>query len=105
MRPPTSVTSSYHSRWVWSQLNGFAAIGIKGHAAGMVVVYDLSPGAAFGLAQRSVYTPDGKAGLGARYVNCPTLTLDRVNGAKVLADAKAGETAPLSFSAPFEPET
>jgi hypothetical protein len=91
--PPTSVTSSYHCRWVWSQLNGFAAIGIKGRAAGIVVVYDLSPGAAFGLAQRSVYTPDGRAGLGATYVNCPTLTLDRVNGAKVLADAKAGKTA------------
>ena len=42
--PPASVTSSYHSRWVWSQLNGYAAIGIKGHAAGIVIVYDLSPG-------------------------------------------------------------
>src|SRR5579862_9741288 len=52
--PPTSVTSSYHCRWVWSQLGRFAAIGIKGHAAGIVIVYDLSPGAAFGLAQRSV---------------------------------------------------
>jgi hypothetical protein len=103
--PHTSVTSSYHSRWVWSQLNGFAAIGIKGHAAGMVVVYDLSPGAAFALAQRSVYTPDGKAGLGAVYVNCPTLTLDRVNGAKVLADAKAGKTATLTLSARFERNT
>src|SRR5215469_7595376 len=47
--PPASVTSSYHCRWVWSQLNGFAAIGIRGRAAGMVVVYDLSPGPAFGL--------------------------------------------------------
>src|ERR1700722_8942545 len=27
--PSTSVTSSYHCRWVFSQLNGFAAIGIK----------------------------------------------------------------------------
>jgi hypothetical protein len=103
--PPASLTSSYHSRWVWSQLNGFAAIGIKGHAAGMVVVYDLSPGAAFGLAQRSVYTPDGKASLGAVYVNCPTLTLDRVNGAKVLADAKAGKTATLTLRARFERNT
>src|SRR5262249_17484709 len=60
--PPASVTSSYHSRWVWSQVGGFAAIGIKGGAAGIVIVYDLSPGAAFGLVQRSVYTPDGKAG-------------------------------------------
>ncbi len=103
--PPASVTSSYHCRWVWSQLNGFAAIGINGHAAGMVVVYDLSPGAAFGLAQRSVYTPDGKAGLGATYVNCPTLTLDRVNGAKVLADAKAGKTATLTLTARFQRDT
>jgi hypothetical protein len=103
--PPASITSSYHSRWVWSQLNGFAAIGIKGHAAGMVVVYDLSPGAALGLAQRSVYTPNGKAGLGAVYVNCPTLTLDRVNGAKVLVDANAGKTATLTLSARFERNT
>jgi hypothetical protein len=100
--PPASVTSSYHCRWVWSQLNRFAAIGINGHAAGIVVVYDLSPGAAFGLAQRSVYTPDARAGLGAKYVNCPTLTLDRVNGAKVLADAKAGKTATLTLTARFE---
>jgi hypothetical protein len=103
--PPASVTSSYHCRWVWSQLNGFAAIGIRGHAAGMVVVYDLSPGAAFGLAQRSVYTPDAKAGLGAKYVNCPTLTLDRVNGAKVVADAKAGKTATLTLTARFQRDT
>uniref|UniRef100_UPI003977F797 hypothetical protein n=1 Tax=Salmonella sp. SAL4447 TaxID=3159902 RepID=UPI003977F797 len=57
--PPTSVTSSYHSRWVWSQVGGFASIGFKNRAAGIVVVYDLSPGAAFGLTQRSVYTADG----------------------------------------------
>jgi hypothetical protein len=103
--PPTSLTSSFHSRWVWSQLNGFAAIGINGRAAGIVVVYDLSPGAAFGLAQRSVYTPDAKAGLGAKYVNCPTLTLDRVNGAKVLADAKVGKTATLTLTARFQRDT
>jgi hypothetical protein len=103
--PPASVTSSYHCRWVWAQLNGFAAIGIHGHAAGIVIVYDLSPGAAFGLAQRSVYTPDGKAGLGAKYVNCPTLTLDRVNGAKVLADAKAAKTATLTLTARFQRDT
>lgn len=103
--PPTSVTTSYHSRWVWSQLNRFAAAGIKGHAAGIVVVYDLSPGAAFGLAQRSVYTPDGRAGLGATYVNCPTLTLDRVNGAKVVADAKAGKIATLTLTARFQRDT
>ena len=103
--PPTSVTSSYHCRWVWSQLNRCAAIGINGQAAGIVVVYDLSPGAAFGLAQRSVYTPDGKAGLGAKYTNCPTLTLDRVNGAKVLTDAKAGKHATLTLTARFQRDT
>ncbi|HEY2228966.1 MAG TPA: twin-arginine translocation signal domain-containing protein [Xanthobacteraceae bacterium] len=103
--PPASVTSSYHCRWVWSALNAMAEIGIRGQAAGIVIVYDLSPGAAFGLAQRSVYTPDGKAGLGAQYVNCPTLTLDRVNGAKVLADAKAGKTATLTLTARFQRDT
>ena len=103
--PATSVTTSYHCRWVWSQLGGFAAIGIRNRAAGMVVVYDLSPGAAFGLAQRSVYTENGRAGLGSTYVNCPTLTLDRVNGAKVIADAKAGKTATLTLTARFERDT
>ena len=103
--PPASVTTSYHCRWVWSQLGGFAAIGIKGHAAGIVIVYDLSPAAAFGLAQRSVYTPDGRAGLGAKYVNCPTLTLDRVNGTKVIADAKAGKSATLTLTARFQRDT
>src|SRR6266568_615208 len=39
--PPTSVTSSFHSRWVWNQLGRFAAIAIKGKAAGIVHVYDL----------------------------------------------------------------
>jgi hypothetical protein len=103
--PPVSVTSSYHSRWVWSQLNRFATIGLAGKAAGMVVVYDLSPGAAFGLAQRSVYTSTGRAGLGAEYINCPTLTLDRVNGAKVVADAMAGKMATLTLTARFQRDT
>jgi hypothetical protein len=103
--PSASVTTSYHCRWVWSQLNRCAETSIRGRAAGMVVVYDLSPGAAFGLAQRSVYTPDGKAGLGAKYINCPTLTLDRVNGAKVLVDAKAGKRATLTLTARFQRDT
>jgi len=103
--PPTSVTSSYHSRFVWSQLGGFASIGLKARAAGIVVVYDLAPGAALGLTQRSVYTANGRAGHGAVYINCPTLTLDRVNGAKVLADAKAGKTATLTLTARFQRDT
>jgi hypothetical protein len=90
---------------VWSQLNGFASAAIKGKAAAAVVVYDLSPGAALGLTQRSVYTPDGKAGLGAKYINCPTLTLDRVNGAKVIADAKAARTGTLTLTARFRRDT
>ena len=103
--PPSSVMSSYHTRWVFSQLNAFAATAIAGNAAALVVVYDLSPGAAFGLAQRSVYTPDGKASLGAKYVNCPTLTLDRVQGVKVLADARAGKSATLTLTARFQRDT
>jgi hypothetical protein len=100
--PPLTETTSYHGRWVWSQLNRFAEVGIKAHAAGIVMVYDLSPGMAFGLAQRSVYTENGRAGLGATYINCPTLTLDRVNGAKVLTDAKAGKMATLTLRARFQ---
>jgi hypothetical protein len=100
--PPLTETTSYHGRWVWSQLNRFAEVGIKAHAAGIVMVYDLSPGMAFGLAQRSVYTENGRAGLGATYINCPTLTLDRVNGAKVLTDAKAEKMATLTLRARFQ---
>jgi hypothetical protein len=100
--PPLTETTSYHGRWVWSQLNRFAEVGIKAHAAGIVMVYDLSPGMAFGLAQRSVYTENGRAGLGATYINTPTLTLDRVNGAKVLTDAKAGKMATLTLRARFQ---
>ncbi len=102
---PASVMSSYHSRWVWGQLGRFAAAAIKARAAALVVVYDLSPGAAFSLAQRSVYTATGRAGLNAEYVNCPTLTLDRVNGAKVVADARAGRTATLTLEARFQRDT
>ena len=88
----------FTARWVWSQLGRFAADRPQGARRGIVIVYDLSPGAAFGLTQRSVYTETGRAGLGASYINCPTLTLDRVNGAKVLADAKAGKMATLTLT-------
>src|SRR5262249_53746899 len=53
----------------------------------------------------SVYTANGRAGLGATYINCPTLALDRVNGAKVLADAKAGKMATLTLTARFQRDT
>ena len=103
--PPRSVTNGFHSRWVWAQVGRFAEIGIKAKAAGLVIVYDLSPGAAFGLTQRSVYTADGNAGPASSYINCPTLALDRVNGAKVLTDAKAGRTGTLTLIARFERAT
>ncbi len=105
---PASVTSSYHSRWCWMQSMQAASIGMKGHAAGMVVVYDLSPGGAFGLTQRALYTSNGVEygervrGKDFVYVNCPTLCLDRVNGAKVLEDAKAGRTATLTLLGRFQ---
>jgi hypothetical protein len=98
---PPSNTSSYHYRWNWSQVGGFATIGIRAKAAGMVVVYDMAPGGAKGVTQRSVYTTDG--GPKSPYVNCPTLTLDRVAGAKVITDAKAGKTANLKLIAEFVP--
>jgi hypothetical protein len=103
--PPLTYGTSFRGRWEWSQVNRFAEIGLKGHAAGIVIVYDLSPAMAFGLVQRSVYTENGRAGLGTTYVNCPTLTLDRVNGAKVLADAKAGKMATLTLRARFQRDT
>jgi len=54
---PANVSSSQWGRWVWSQLSGFATTAIKGGAAGMVVVYDLSPGMALGLTQRACMRP------------------------------------------------
>jgi hypothetical protein len=103
--PPLTYGTSFKGRWEWSQVNRFAQIGINGKAAGIVIVYDLSPGMALGLVQRSVYTENGRAGLGATYINCPTLTLDRVNGAKVVADAKGGKTATLTLRARFQRDT
>ena len=103
--PPVTYGTSFKGRWEWSQVNRFAEAGIKGKAAGIVIVYDLSPNMALGLVQRSVYTENGRAGLGTTYINCPTLTLDRVNGAKVLADARAGKTATLTLRARFQRDT
>src|SRR6185295_5258588 len=99
---PISQTSAFYTRFNFSQVNGFATRAIAGGAVGMVVVYDLSPDAAFGLVQRSVYTPTGRAGQGAVYSNVPTLTMDRVNGAKVIADAKAGKMGNLTLIAHFQ---
>ena len=95
---PPSVTTSYWYRWVWSQLNGFATSAMQGNAAAIVIVYDLAPAGAFGLIQRSVYSLTGTGGPGTVYQNVPTLCLDRVYGAKVIADAKAGATATLTLN-------
>ena len=100
---PANVSSSYWYRWVWSQVNGFATTAMRGNAAGMVIVYDLSPAGAFGLIQRSVYSLTGSGGPGTVYQSVPTLCLDRVNGAKVITDAMAGATATLTLKASFVP--
>ena len=99
---PISQTSAFYTRYNFSQLNGLASTAINAGAVGMVLVYDLSPAAAFGLIQRSVYTPTGRAGQGATYSNVPTLALDRVNGAKVLADAKTGKSGTLTLLGRFQ---
>ena len=98
---PPSLSSSQWGRLTWSQVNGFATRAIRAGAAGMVVVYDLSPGMALGLTQRTVYAASG-SGANVVYANVPTLTLDRVNGAKVIEDAKAGKSANLTLIASFE---
>jgi len=100
---PPSVSSSYWYRWVWSQLGGFANTAMRGKAAGMIVVYDLSPDGAFGLIQRSVYSLTGSGGPDTVYQNVPTLCLDRANGARVITDAQAGATATLTLNASFVP--
>jgi hypothetical protein len=100
---PASYNVSYRNRWEFSQVSTFATFATKSTAVGMIVVYDLAPGNALGLTQRSVYTVDGKP-LSAR-VNVPTLCLDRVNGVKVIADAKAGKTATLTLNGSFVPLT
>src|SRR5205085_10362500 len=51
---PISQTSAFYTRYNFSQLNGLASTAINAGAVGMVLVYDLSPAAAFGLIQRSV---------------------------------------------------
>jgi hypothetical protein len=102
---PPAYASSFWYRWAWNQLGGFASIGIGGEAAGMVVVYDLAPQGALGLIQRSVYTSNGRPpvlGDIGKYINVPTLCLDRVNGAKVLTDAQAGKMATLKLMARFQ---
>ena len=88
---PPSVTNSFNNRYTHSQLGTLRNYAIRGQAAGMVAVYDLPWGSAVGLYQRTTE------------YECPTLTLDRVNGAKVLEDAKAGKMATLKLLAQYIP--
>jgi hypothetical protein len=95
--PATEQTSHYY-RWNFTMLSSCISQAKAGNAAGMVEVMDLSPGGAFGLLLREVYNAAGSpaaGGPGTVYQNIPTLVLDRVNGAKVLTDAKAGDTATI----------
>jgi hypothetical protein len=94
--PPTSVLTNYYYRWVWGQVGSYMNVvqkDLKSLPVGGVVVYDYSPGGALGVTQRTVFADN---------VNIPTLTLDRVNGAKVIEDAKAGKTATLTLVANFQ---
>jgi hypothetical protein len=88
---PPSVNNSFNTRWNWGQLRTFRDIAVNGRAAGMVVVYDLPPETAKGLYQRTTE------------YSCPTLTLDRVNGSKVVEDAQNGKTATLTLLADYIP--
>jgi hypothetical protein len=88
---PPSVTNSFNNRYTHSQLGTLRNYAIRGQAAGMVAVYDLPWGSAVGLYQRT------------EEYDCPTLTLDRVNGAKVIENAKAGKMATLKLLAEYIP--
>ena len=98
---PAKLSSSQWGRYQWSQLGNYETPAIRAGAAGIVFVYDLSPAMALGVTERSVYASSG-SGPTVVYANVPTLTLDRVNGAKVLTDAMAGKTATLTLNAYFE---
>jgi hypothetical protein len=70
-------------------------IAIAGNAAGLLIVYDMGFERTSGLYAFPVP---------ARY-DVPTLTLDRVQGAKVIAHAQAGKTATLRLEARTETAT
>jgi hypothetical protein len=95
--PPTVQTSQYY-RWNFTMLSSCQKAGQTGNAAGMIFVYDVSPGGTFGLLLREVYAAAGspaQGGPGTVFQNVPTLVLDRVNGAKVITDAQAGASASM----------
>jgi len=78
----------------WYQLQQqFREMAIAGNAAGMVIVYDMAFERSVGLYTFPVPTLH----------ELPSLTLSREDGAKVIADAKAGKTATLRLEALLEP--
>lgn len=84
-------TISFDSWWQHAQYLYYVAL--EGQAAGSVIAYDMAYDRLKGI--YAVPTP-------ALY-DCPTLFLDRDQGAKVIADAKAGKEATLRLDAQVEP--
>jgi hypothetical protein len=89
-KTPVSVESSFRNRDQFGQIREVITdVLVPSGAAGAVTVMDLSPLAAAGA--RIHPTP--------RQFNVPLLMLDRIAGAKVLADAAAGRTGKLVLDA------
>ena len=89
-KTPLTVETSYRNRDQFGQIREVIVnVLVPSGAAAAVTVMDLSPLAAQGT--RIHPTP--------RQFNVPLLMLDRVAGAKVLADAASGKTAKLTLDA------
>ncbi len=90
--PDPQVNNSWFTRWAFSQwmftLIGYA---VKGQAAGFIIVSRLTYGTLKGLYDRQ------------KRHNIPSLVLDRVNGQRVLAAARAGKRANLKIISEFFP--
>ncbi|MFQ5923164.1 MAG: hypothetical protein ACE5M4_10000 [Anaerolineales bacterium] len=84
-------TYSFDIWWQMTQALRFVAI--EGDAAGLVIVYDM----AYERTKGTYSFPVPEA------YDCPTLILDREQGAKVIADAHAGKSATLRLEATVEP--
>ncbi len=79
--------------WELRQTIYFRKLLVEGKAAGAVIVFNMSYDRTAGLYSFLVPT----------LYQVPTLYLDRVNGAGVIEDARAGKTATLSLKASIEP--
>ncbi len=90
---PPSESISADTWWQLRQTTASLEMLVKGGAAGAVFVFDMSYDRAAGL-YTFVVPP---------LYDCPTLFLDRVHGARVLEDARAGKRATLRLAAEVEP--